>query len=664
MEEDGQQEQQGLYESRFEHDACGVGFVANIDGRSSRSIVTQGIQILGRLLHRGAVGGDAGTGDGAGVMIRIPDPFFRRVCGESGIDLPDSGLYGVGMIFMPPEAHSCTWCRGVLETVCSEMKLRFLGWREVPCDTAVLGEKARAECPQVMQCFIGTDGKDAAAFERRLYLLRKRVERRVSQTSDQSGRFYIVSLSGRTIVYKGLMMGPQIMDFYRDLHDDDMQSPFILVHQRYSTNTFPSWRLAQPFRYLAHNGEINTLQGNRNQMQAREKELACELFGDEIKDLFPIIEAEGSDSASLDNALELLVACGRDLAHSMMMLVPQAWGQKYPIGPDLRGFFEYHAGLMEPWDGPAALVFSDGERVGAMLDRNGLRPARYTITRDGLMVLASETGVLDLPDDSVVEKGALRPGEMILADLSLKRVIKDGELKTTYARSKPYRRWVDENKIVLHGFFNDIEPVAAETARPDQAPEALRVHPRGPGPDHRDHGRHGAGAGGIDGLRHAAGGFERAAAAPLLLLQADVRPGHQPADRLDPRGAGDVADDLHGKPGEHPGGRSPQLPADQAAPPAAVERGPGSDPAPQTEGFPGGHRTDGLPRGRRRSGAGGGPDPDVHADARCPFRHGAEPDHPLRPEPAGGNGPDPGAPGGRRDQPVPGAPGEAHRVRA
>ena len=462
--EDGQYEQQGLYESRFEHDACGVGFVADINGQASHGIVTQGIQILGRLLHRGAVGGDAGTGDGAGVMIRIPDPFFRRACKESGIELPAAGLYGVGMIFMPPDARSCTWCRRVLETVCAEMKLHLLGWREVPCDTSVLGEKARLECPQVMQCFIGTDGDDPAAFERRLYLLRKRVERRVSQTSDQSGRFYIVSLSGRTIVYKGLMMGPQIMDFYRDLHAEEMQSPFIVVHQRYSTNTFPSWRLAQPFRYLAHNGEINTLQGNRNQMQAREKELACELFGDEIKDLFPIIEAEGSDSASLDNALELLVACGRDLAHSMMMLVPQAWGQKYPIGPDLRGFFEYHAGLMEPWDGPAALVFSDGDRVGAMLDRNGLRPARYSITRDGLMVLASETGVLDLPDDAVVEKGALRPGEMILADLSLKRVIKDGELKTTYARSKPYRRWVEENKIVLHGFFNDIEPVAADTA--------------------------------------------------------------------------------------------------------------------------------------------------------------------------------------------------------
>ena len=464
MEEDGQYEQRGLYESRFEHDACGVGFVADITGQAAHSIITQGIQILGKLLHRGAAGGDAGTGDGAGVMFRIPDAFFRRVCGESGVDLPASGLYGVGMIFMPPDARSCTWCRRVLETVCGEMKLRFLGWREVPCDASVLGEKARAECPGVMQCFVGAAETDPAAFERRLYLLRKRVEHRVSQTSDQDSMFYIVSLSARTIVYKGLMMGPQIMDFYLDLHAEDMQSPFIVVHQRYSTNTFPSWRLAQPFRYLGHNGEINTLQGNRNQMYAREKELACDFFGAEIKDLFPIIEPGGSDSASLDNALELLVACGRDLPHAMMMLVPQAWGLKYPIGPDLRGFFEYHAGLMEPWDGPAALVFSDGERVGAMLDRNGLRPARYSITRDGLMVLASETGVLDLPGESVVEKGALGPGEMILADLSLKRVIKDAELKTTYARKKPYRRWVEENKIVLHGFFNDIEPVAADTA--------------------------------------------------------------------------------------------------------------------------------------------------------------------------------------------------------
>jgi len=452
-----------MYDPQYEHDACGVGFVANLNGQPSHAIVHRGIEVLMNLLHRGATGSDALTGDGAGLLIQIPDTFFRSVMAGMGIPLPPAGTYGAGMMFMPQDPVARTACQKAVETTVIHEGMNCLGWRTVPVDPSALGETARREMPAVMQCFIDGNGLSGQALERKLYVIRKQSEQRASRPPNGADGFYVVSLSCRTIIYKGMMIAPQVAKFYPELTRPDMTSAMAVVHQRYSTNTFPSWPLAQPFRYLAHNGEINTLRGNRNWMRARENNLDSPLFGDDIKKILPVIEEQGSDSANLDNALELLTQGGRSIHHAMMMLMPQAWGQKYPIGPDLRGFFEYHAGLMEPWDGPAAVVFSDGQHVGATLDRNGLRPARYTVTRDGFMVFASEAGVLDIPAENVSEKGALRPGQMLLVDLTTGRLLHDREIKTQLARHQPYRRWVDENRIDIHGFFNAVGGI-----QPDQ----------------------------------------------------------------------------------------------------------------------------------------------------------------------------------------------------
>ncbi len=453
-----------LYDPRCEHDACGVGFVANIDGTKSHAIVASGVRVLQNLLHRGAAGGDEKTGDGAGILVQIPDDFMRRSCAALSLELPPAGRYGVGMLFLPRDRSLAGKCRAVFADVVREEGLPFLGWREVPNDPSVLGAKAREEQPLIVQCFIGGVADDPAVTERKLYVIRKLAERRIETQLQPGARFYIASLSCRTIVYKGLLLGTQLDEFYADLQAADFISALAIVHQRYSTNTFPSWKLAQPFRYLGHNGEINTLRGNIRHMQSREKLLASHRLNGAIGKLLPVIDAESSDSGCLDNVLELLVAGGRDIPHAMMMLIPQAWGPKYPMGPDLRGFFEYNSGLMEPWDGPAAVAFTDGSVVGALLDRNGLRPCRYTITRSGFMVLASETGVLDFAPGEIAEKGALRPGEMILVDLNKRRLLKDKEIKNDYARRLPYRRWVEENKIMLHGLFNDVAPVLPDTA--------------------------------------------------------------------------------------------------------------------------------------------------------------------------------------------------------
>lgn len=453
-----------LYGPQFEHDACGVGFIASINGEKSHDIVRHGATVLEHLSHRGASGGDGMSGDGAGILVQIPDAFLRTECRQLGISLPASGHYGVGMLFLPTNNEMQDRMRSLVEETAAVEGLSFLGWREVPVNDSAIGEKARAKRPAIFQCFMAATRLDPAALERKLFALRKVISRKAAEITGTDDGLYPVSMSCRTIVYKGMMMGVELAAFYPDLGNPAFTSAVAVVHQRYSTNTFPSWKLAQPFRYLAHNGEINTLRGNINQMRSREQFLASPLFGQDMKKLLPVIEPGGSDSACLDNALELLTECGRDLAHAILMLVPQAWGQKYPIGPDLRGFFEYHSGLMEPWDGPAAIAFTDGRQVGAMLDRNGLRPARYTITKSGLMILASEAGVLDIAPGDIAEKGALRPGQIILVDMENKRVIKDGEIKATYARRQPYRRWVEENKISLHGLFNDVAPVEPDTA--------------------------------------------------------------------------------------------------------------------------------------------------------------------------------------------------------
>jgi len=455
--------EQGLYDPANEHDACGVGFVVNLDGEPQHQIVEQGLRVLENLSHRGATGADENTGDGAGILIQVPDTFLRAQCKMLKIKLPAAGAYGVGMFFLPLDESRRKACMEVVERTVAAEGGRFLGWREVPVDGRVLGERARQDQPFISQAFISVPDVSPDALERRLYIMRKQIEKKALPLVDGDREaFYAVSFSSRTLVYKGLMMASQVMAFYQDLQSPDLVSAVAVVHQRYSTNTFPSWSLAQPFRYLAHNGEINTLRGNLQWMRSREQNFKSPLFGDEIGKIVPVIEAGGSDSAALDNALELLERNGRSLWHSMMMLIPQAWGESYPMGPDLRGFFEYHAGLVEPWDGPAAVAFSDGKHVGAVLDRNGLRPARYTITKDRLMVFASEAGVLDLDPARIQECGALRPGQMLLVDLDEKRVVRDYEVKMRLARQQPYRRWVSENHVLIHGFFNAVSTVAPD----------------------------------------------------------------------------------------------------------------------------------------------------------------------------------------------------------
>ena len=451
---------QGLYDPQREHDACGVGFLVNIQGEKSHRIIEQGITVLKNLLHRGATGADPETGDGAGLLFQIPDAFFRKACGALRMDLPPAGEYGVGMLFLPRDPDRRALCRAAVERAAEDEGLRFLGWRDVPVDSSVLGRKALEEMPFVAQCFVS--GASGETLERKLCVMRKQAQGKAGAVHAPGDLFYIPSLSSRTIVYKGLMLPKQIAAFYPDLNDEALVSALVIVHQRYSTNTFPSWALAQPFRYLAHNGEINTLQGNRNWMASRENNLRSDVLGDDIRKVLPVIEPGGSDSAAADNVLELLCRAGRSLDHSVAMMIPQAWGTKYPIGPDLRGFFEYHSGLMEPWDGPAAVAFSDGRFIGAVLDRNGLRPARYTLTRDGFMVFASEAGVLDIPPEDVKEKGSLRPGEMIMADVQTGRLMKNIEIKQGLARRQPYRRWVEENRIDIHGFFSAVNPVTAD----------------------------------------------------------------------------------------------------------------------------------------------------------------------------------------------------------
>ncbi len=449
---------QGLYDFANEHDSCGVGFVADIKGRKTQEIVQKGITVLERLLHRGALGGDNKTGDGAGILLQIPDEFFRTDAGLE-TELPPYGEYAAGMLFLPVGKKASSACAKVCEQSIKEQGLELLGWRKVPHDCSCLGVQAARSCPDIRQLFIARGGLrgDSNAFERELFVLRRKIEKRIEETLPKLGAgFYIVSMSSRTITYKGLLQASQIPPFYPDLGRKSFKSALALVHQRYSTNTFPTWPLAQPFRYLAHNGEINTLRGNINQMLARQCSFESSLFGEKTGDLLPVTRAGQSDSACLDNALELLFSCGRSLLHSMMMLIPEAWGKKHHVGHDIRGFFDFHAGLMEPWDGPAAVAFSDGRSIGALLDRNGLRPARYTVSRDGFIVLASEAGVIDIPPEQIESKGRLGPGQIIYVDLERNRVIFDDEVKSHIARRRPYRRWVEENRISLHGLFDSV----------------------------------------------------------------------------------------------------------------------------------------------------------------------------------------------------------------
>ncbi len=456
---------QGLYSPAHEHDACGIGFVASIRGQKSHDIIEKGIQVLINLTHRGACGCDPETGDGAGVLIQIPHKFFARECATLGFKLPKPGEYGVGMTFLPVEKHQRLQCEGILERIIRDEGLKVLGWRDTPVDGDAIGRVARGSQPYIQQIFVGRGkGMDEDAFERKLYVVRKLAEFEIAESDiEDRHMFYVPSLSARTIVYKGLLLAPQIANFYGELSDPDVMSALCLVHQRFSTNTFPSWQLAHPYRYVAHNGEINTLKGNVAWMHARQSILESPLFGDDIKKLFPIIAPGGSDSANFDNAVELLFQAGRSLPHVMAMLIPEAWAGNPHMKREKLAFYEYHCSLMEPWDGPAAITFTDGRVIGATLDRNGLRPGRYVVTHDDLVVMASEAGVLDVAPERVKTKGRLQPGKMFLVDTVAGRIISDKEIKQRLAARQPYELWLKENQITM-----------------DQLPEPSRVH----GSDH------------------------------------------------------------------------------------------------------------------------------------------------------------------------------------
>jgi glutamate synthase (NADPH/NADH) large chain len=455
----------GLYDPAFEHDSCGVGFVVNISGERSHQVITDGITVLHNLIHRGAVGGDLETGDGAGILSQLPHAFFTSQASGCGFRLPPEGSYGVAQLFLPLGEEPRARAQRLVEKAVTAEGATLLGWRAVPVQPDCLGEQARSSMPYVAQLFVTFAGLSGLELERRLYVARKRAEAAAVRAGYGIDELYIVSFSSRTITYKGMFVAPQLDGFYPDLLAARFTSAIALVHQRYSTNTFPSWPLAQPYRCIAHNGEINTLRGNINKMRAREALLSSELFGAELEKLKPIINTELSDSGIFDNVFELLAMTGRSVEHAMMMMIPEAFGPRFHISEDKRAFYEYHAAIMEPWDGPAAIAFTDGTKVGAVLDRNGLRPARYVVTKSGRVVMASETGVLDIPSQDVLEKGRLGPGKMLLVDTAQGRIRYDNEIKASVSRRKPYRRWLESHRIELRGLVGAPGNVRAEPER-------------------------------------------------------------------------------------------------------------------------------------------------------------------------------------------------------
>ncbi len=455
---------QGLYDPQYEKDSCGIGFVVNIKGLKSHEIVCKGLEVLENLTHRGAQGCDPCTGDGAGILLQVPHEFLKRAAGDAGVALPGASEYGVGQLFLPPNADSRRQCEKLFAEILEEEGMRLLGWRDVPVKSDTIGALARKTEPFMRQVFIAREVLNEAQFERKLYVIRKRVEKAVKESAIRGREyFYIPSLSANTIVYKGLLLPHQITAYYQDLNDATLTSALALVHSRFSTNTFPTWPLAHPYRYICHNGEINTLKGNVNWMTARQGRLNSDLFGQDLAKLYPIVYERQSDSACLDNAVEFLTMGGRSLPHAMMMLIPEPWVANPQMDLDRRGFYEYHAAMQEPWDGPAAVCFTDGKLIGATLDRNGLRPCRYQVTTDGLVVLASEAGVLPMDASQIRQKGRLMPGRMFLVDTVEGRIIDDEDVKAEIVSRKPYRSWVTQYRISL-----------------DELPEPLNV----PQPDH------------------------------------------------------------------------------------------------------------------------------------------------------------------------------------
>ncbi len=458
----------GLYSPHLEHDSCGVGMVANIKGSQSHQIITESLQVLVNLGHRGACGCDPETGDGAGILLQMPHAFLKKVCPGLGIDLPAPGAYGVGMVFLPPRPEARARCQDLIDRSIAAEGLELLGWREVPVDPARLGRDARSVQPVIRQVFVGSgpDFPEPEQLQRKLYTLRKVIENALPNcglSEEDADYFYLCSLSNSTLVYKGLLMAHQVAGFYRDLDDESLVSAFALVHSRFSTNTLGHWKLAHPYRYLAHNGEINTLRGNTNWMHAREAQFESPLFGADIQKIPPVMTPGASDTAGFDNALELLMMTGRSLDHAMLMMIPEAWEQHESMSREKKDFYEYHSCLMEPWDGPAMIVAANGHNICAVLDRNGLRPFRYTITKDDKLVMASETGVLDIPPDRIRQRGRLQPGRMFLVSMEEGRIIGDEELKRKLSRRHPYGAWLRENRVSL-----DDLPEAPAVAPPDK----------------------------------------------------------------------------------------------------------------------------------------------------------------------------------------------------
>ncbi|MDD4955457.1 MAG: glutamate synthase large subunit, partial [Candidatus Omnitrophica bacterium] len=473
--------QQGLYYPQYEHDSCGVGFLCNIKGQKTNILVKQALEVLRRLSHRGATGADPKTGDGAGLLIQIPHEFFVNTARQQKIDLPNAGEYGTGLVFLPRDREERKTCKDIFAKIIAEEGQAFLGWREVPVNNSSIGKSARETEPEIEQVFIGkrvtgntshvtgntlkNEQPEELVFERKLYIIRKRIENEIRASNlKQKSFFYVTNLSSRTFSYKGLLMPGQLEDFFLDFKDTSLKSAIAVVHSRYSTNTFPTWDLAQPFRFVAHNGEINTLRGNVNWMKARERLLKSKAFGADIKKLKPIIMSGGSDSSMFDNLFELLTLSGRSIAHSMMMLIPSAWQQDKLMKEELSSFYKYHTCFMEPWDGPAAIAFTDGEAVGAVLDRNGLRPARYIVTKNDFVVMASEMGVLDIKPEDILISGRLEPGKMFFINTKEGRIISDEALKENISKQKPYTAWLSENMVELD---NLTKPQATEPALQD-----------------------------------------------------------------------------------------------------------------------------------------------------------------------------------------------------
>ncbi len=610
---------QGLYDPRFEHDACGVSFVASLKGEVSRSIVMMGLGALCNMEHRGATGAEADTGDGAGILIQVPDRFLRGVV---GFELPAAGAYAVGMAFLPADPTDAEKAQEAIATIVADEGLTVLGWRDVPVNPACLGASARKVMPIFRQLVISDPaGTTGIELDRKVFITRKRVEHELP-TEQQT---YFPSLSSRTLIYKGMLTTPQLAVFFPDLGDERLESGLVMVHSRFSTNTFPSWPLAHPYRFIAHNGEINTVQGNRNWMRTRESLLASDLLPG-LERAYPICTPGGSDSASFDEVLELLHLGGRSLPHAMLMMIPEAWENHDTMDATKRAFYRFHSSLMEPWDGPASVAFTDGTLIGAVLDRNGLRPSRYWVTDDDLVVAASEVGVLDIDPAKIVRKGRLQPGRMFLIDTAAgadRRGRRDQARPGGGRAVCPMaRRGRGRARRVAGARAHRVQP--SERAAP---PAGVRLHPRGAEDHRRPDGQGGRRADRLDGHRHPDRRAQRATAAAVRLLPAAVRPGHQPAARRHPRRGRHLGrrigrarvEPASARPGELP-------PADLAVPDHRQRRARQDHPHRRRQDVPRARRRRdqrSLPSRRRRAGVEASTRRDPHGDQQGDRRRGA-----------------------------------------